>query len=207
MSEKQLVNAGREGAILYLSRLLSFSLKGDPRPVAEAIVSRYGSIDLAASAPVSELVTLSGMTESAAILLHITMALTSRRITDAFPIGRAVTVSELEHFLIGLFLGLSVETVYIISFDKKGRVIACDFMGEGTVSSSDVYPRRLLECAVKRGASSVIIAHNHPRSAPFASDDDVVATNRLFSVFKSAGIRLTDHYVVAERELTTVPMG
>ena len=72
------------------------------------------------------------------------------------------------------------------------------------MNSSDVYPRRLLELAVRSGAKSVIIGHNHPSSAPKPSHEDVVSTEGLASFFSSAGIRLLSHVVVSGREHSVI---
>ena len=88
----------------------------------------------------------------------------------------------------------------MLSFDSRGRVKGCDLLGEGTVNASEVYPRKIAECAVRRGASSVILAHNHPSGVANASDDDISATLALFATLRSMGIRLYRHVVVAGRD-------
>ena len=76
-----------------------------------------------------------------------------------------------------------------------------DLVGEGTVSTSDVYPRRLIETAIRAKAKSVILSHNHPMGAVTPSKEDVYSMRRFADLFNSAGIRLAAHYIVADGEI------
>ena len=136
----------------YLSQVLAFAIPKDVcRDTARRLLERFGSLDLVCSATVSELESVEGVTRNAALLLRLCAALSSRRVTDAFELGKAHTAEEISRYFVALFMGLSVETVYMMLLDGRGRVTGVEYMGEGTVSISDVYPRRLVERAVTRG--------------------------------------------------------
>ena len=195
-----------QGAVDYLEGLLSFVIRNDAHAVAECLVNKYGTIDLIVSARDEDLLSIPGMTRSALLLLKVTSALTSRRITESVEFGRAWTEAEIIDYLIGLYHGVSVETVYMLIIDRADRVVACEYMGEGTVSASDVYPRRLLETAVKNRASAVILAHNHPRGLGKPSKDDLQSTQKLDRLFKNTGIELRRHYIVSERDVGHVEL-
>lgn len=192
------------GTIDYLARLLAFSIRGNTEQIAERLVERFGSIDLMVSAREEELSLIEGMTPGAIALLKIASAVTSRRITDEFVFGRVCTEAEITDYLVGLYLGVTVETVYMLIFDEMGRVTSLEYMGEGTVGASDVYPRKLLEAAIKQRASAVILAHNHPRGHGKPSKEDVCATERLVRLFKNAGIDFLAHYIISERDVGKV---
>ena len=200
-------NLARIGAVRYLERLLSFVLRDSAGAVAEGLVSRFGSIDLVASATPEELCEVEGVNDKVALFLKVSGALTSRRLTEGFEFGRPHTDDEIEDFLVGVYYGSSVETVYMLLIDKEGRVTALEHMGEGTVGASDVYPRRLLEAAIRGDARAVILAHNHPHGHGIASKDDAAATKRLAALFFSAGIELRSHYVISGREIGRVTLG
>ncbi len=192
--------------VSYLAELLSFSLRGDTTGIARELVDRYGTLDRMVATPVPELSALPGMTENAAMLLHLGGAVSSRRVTDAFAVGRVPTDEDIYDYLIALYIGAPTEVVHLILFDEKGAVISCEYAGEGTVNGSDIYPRRLLERAVKSKAASAILAHNHPRGGCTCSDEDVAATKILAGVFRAAGVTLRAHYVVAGRSIASVPL-
>ena len=54
-----------------------------------------------------------------------------------------------EHF-VGIFL------------DAKNKVIACEDLFQGSLTSSQVYPREVIARALHHGAAALIFAHNHP---------------------------------------------
>lgn len=141
----------------------------------------------------------------AAVYIKLCSAVVSRRGCDAFKLGRRHTEDEICEYLKYLFFGLSDETVYLLSIDKDGRVIAADKMGDGTVNASNILPRKVVDLARKRKAASVIVAHNHPGGYAKPSDDDISATSLLNSLLVSSGLALVAHYVVAGNECERVP--
>ena len=194
-----------EYMVEYLTRVLEFQLKkASAAEAAKALSVKYGNIDRILSAEYSELERVGGMNKSAALLIKLLGYCASRAMIDGFDKSIAHTDDEIYEYFKAHFIGLERETVYLMSLDGRGRVISCDFAGEGTVNGSDVYPRRLLELAVRSGATSVIIGHNHPSSTPKPSHEDAVSTEGLASFFSSAGIRLLKHIVVSGREHSVI---
>lgn len=181
----------------YLSGVLSYSTVRNAPEVARRLLGLYGSLDAVLARDYDELADLAGT--SAATLLKLMAYVSSRRVYDEFKFGRCYSDTEIIDLLLAVMTGLSRETVYMVSLDKRGAVIACDMIGEGTVNASDVYPRRLVERAVKRGAASVFLAHNHPSGTAEPSSDDMHATARVFGTFRASGIKLRAHAVVASR--------
>lgn len=67
---------------------------------------------------------------------------------------------------------------------------------KGTADSAPVYAREVFRDAIRWGAISIIVAHNHPSGDPTPSDDDIAITKELISAGKLLGIPLTDHIVI-----------
>ncbi len=190
----------------YLSGMLARSMKADKASVtAHELLMRYGSLDAIFSESHYKLEQMLG--ESAATLIKLLAYTSSRRRTDLFRFGKKHSLEEIKELLIATFIGLSVETVYMVSIDEEGRTVACDFVGEGTVNASDMYPRKIAEYALRRGASSVIIAHNHPTGVAEASQDDIATTARLFSLLRSSSITLEAHIIVAAHRCRVLTIG
>ena len=142
--------------------------------------------------------------DSTASFITLCAALASRRDTDNFKTKKKHTEQEIEKFLLATFRGVFVESIYQISFDSEGRALACDFIGEGTANYSDVVPLKLLERAKRRGAASVMIAHNHPLGDASASVADVTSTLVIKEMFSQAGIRLSAHYVISGERIIKI---
>lgn len=173
---------------------------------AEKLINKYGSFLAVAEAEADDIAEVLGGDASLALYIKLSAALISRRGCDLFKFGKKHSEQEIEEYLKYLFFGLSVETVYLLSFDSFGKVLFCDRAGEGTVNISSVLPRKILEIAKKRRAAGVIIAHNHPGGYAKASDDDITATAMLRELLYSSGIELSAHYVVSGAECSKVPV-
>ena len=89
------------------------------------------------------------------------------------------------------------EVLYLISLDESDDIISIDLIGEGTVNSAEVAPRRLLDIAVRNRAKTVIIAHNHPAGRATPSSEDMAFTDAAEKLLSEIGIRLRAHYIVA----------
>ena len=187
--------------IAYLAKYLSPTVAEDKaHAIAEALVKKYGTLATIASSGADELMRIPGITESVALSIKLLTYVNSRALTDKFKTVRKYSEAEIEELVLGLFMGLSVETVYCLLFDKENRLIGIEYLGEGTVNSSEVYPRRVLECACKSGACGVIIAHNHPKGTPRPSNADLSGTEFLKNILSSAAVRLICHYLASDRE-------
>lgn len=183
----------------YLATYLSFYMPSERAwQVASALANRYGTLYVMAAASESDLLDVPGMNPHSIAALRLLAAIHSRRTVDRFKKGRAYTERQIRELLRALFLGRRYETLICLSFDKEGKFIATDTVGDGTINLLDIAPRRVLDAAVERRAKSVIIAHNHPKGAADISRDDRAATDRVRSVLEAAGISLVDHYLVTD---------
>lgn len=97
-----------------------------------------------------------------------------------------IGVLEKEHF-VGLFL------------DKNKRLLDHEIVSSGTLDRTAVYPREIAELALKRKASFVIIAHNHPSGSLIPSEEDVKITARIANALETLDIKLLDHIIVTDK--------
>lgn len=179
----------------YFLLLSEIALGQRARASAEALFSKYLSIEGSISVDTEILVSLVG--ERAAMFYKLLAYVSGRRVTDGFEFGKAHTLRDYESYFKALFLGSSNETVYAMLIDENGRAISCPLISEGTVNSSDVPPRRIIEAATRASAASVILVHSHPHGTTQPSREDVAFTSRIMGVLGGAGIRLAGHYIVA----------
>ena len=88
------------------------------------------------------------------------------------------------------------ECMMVLLLDIKHRVIGAPRVATlGLLDSSPVHPREVFREAVRDGAASVILAHNHPSGDPTPSKEDCDITRRLVEAGKLLGIRVTDHLI------------
>lgn len=90
------------------------------------------------------------------------------------------------------------ECFVVLSLDAKHIPIGRPVMiAMGTVNAVEVHPRDVFRQAVKKNASAVIVAHNHPSGNLEPSSNDMDLTQRLTKAGEILGIPLLDHIVVS----------
>jgi DNA repair protein RadC len=91
--------------------------------------------------------------------------------------------SEKEHF-------------WIIILNTRNRIKFVELVSLGTLHATLVHPREVFRRAIRAGASSLILAHNHPSGDCSPSDDDTTLTRRLTEAGRIIGIEVIDHIII-----------
>jgi len=94
--------------------------------------------------------------------------------------------------------GADREHFVVAMLDRKGNILGLNTVSVGTISSSIVHPREVFKPAIVIGASSMILAHNHPGGDTFPSKEDIDVTNRLIEGGKLLGIEILDHVIIGD---------
>lgn len=186
----------------YFFDLLSYVVGKKAMEHGIMLLKRYQSIENIFTASVGELCDLVG--ERCTFYMKLLAYITARRITESFTTGRSYSSAEIADYFKAVFLGDAVEKIYLMCFDDKDRMSGCHLLAEGTVSSSEVLPRKAVEKALASSARSVVIAHNHPFGSIRPSIDDVNMTKLFYGIFHNCDITLKEHYIVAGQLCGTV---
>ena len=189
-----------------LELLLYYAIpRRDTNPIAHALMERYGSLPAVLAAPMEDLKRTEGIGESAAVLLHLVPQVCRR--ARLAQVGEDQVLNSSERagaYLLECFDGESREVIYQLCLDRKGKLLACKRLGEGSVASADLDVRRLVENAILTGASAVILAHNHPSGVALPSDGDYTATMGVRAALNAIGIELADHIIVADGDFVSM---
>lgn len=182
---------------LFFDRLAEVigSTTSDTDKTVERLVGAYPSYSALAAAELDDIAAVTD--ERCAHLVRLCYAIAERRVTDSFRFGVSHSEEQIVEYFKARLYGRAREVSYVMLLDKEGRVIGCEFLGEGTVNLLAVTPRRVLEIAVKKKAASVIIAHNHPGGVATPSCEDIDATHAIATLFEASGRRVLAHYVFA----------
>ena len=106
------------------------------------------------------------------------------------------SLSSLQDYLRLRIGSLAYECFAVVFLDSQQRLIACDEMFRGSLSSASVYPREVVIRALHYHAAAVVLAHNHPSGNVVASSADVALTQALRSALALVDVRLIDHMIV-----------
>ena len=179
----------------YFSDLLFYGIGKNHADVASILLPKYRTIENVLTASAREIENL--VDEKCAFFLKLLAYVTSRRQTEEFTFGKAHTAVEIADYLKALFIGEPSENTYLLTYNADGNVTGCHHLGEGTVSASEILPRKAVEIAISERAESVSLAHNHPFGTPKASIDDINVTRHFESIFAGCNISFKEHFIIA----------
>jgi DNA repair protein RadC len=172
--------------------------KRDTNPVAHAMLREYGSLSGLFEADPRDIERRCGLSIATAILLTLAGPLTRRylkqRWGDRPILGTSARAGE---FAVSLFAGRPYEVFYVICLDAQNRVNHAALVHEGTLNEAPVYPRLIVEAALRHKANSIILSHNHPGGSLLASGPDLDVTRRIRSALTPISIPVVDHIIVA----------
>ncbi len=192
--------------VQVLELLLFYCIpRQDTNPIAHRLLDRFGSLAEVLEAPVIELKKVEGMGENAATFLSL--VLEAGRYYRTNPSNKTRFINSVEDYgvlLADCLQGRRNETVYLLCMDAKCKLLSCEEVGEGSVNSASVPIRRVVEMALAKNATSVVIAHNHPSGFAVPSDEDIRTTYRLAMALQAVEIQLADHVVVADRDFVSM---
>lgn len=94
--------------------------------------------------------------------------------------------------------GVDREHFVIAMLDRKGNILGLNTVSIGSISSSVVHPREVFKPAIVMGASSIILAHNHPSGDTTPSREDLEVTQKLVEGGKILSIEVLDHVIIGD---------
>ena len=99
---------------------------------------------------------------------------------------------------IPLMRNIKKEIFKIVLLDSKNKILKDIIISQGSLTSSLVHPREVLNPAIKESAASIILIHNHPSGDPAPSQDDIEITKRLKQAGDIVGVEVLDHIIIGE---------
>ena len=96
------------------------------------------------------------------------------------------------------------EVFIAVFLDSQHRFIADEELFFGTIDGTSVHPREVVKAALRHNCAAVCVAHNHPSGVAEPSQADVRITERLRAVLALVDVRMLDHFVVGDEEVTSM---
>ncbi|MEQ1821704.1 MAG: DNA repair protein RadC [Fimbriimonadaceae bacterium] len=91
------------------------------------------------------------------------------------------------------------EHVCLVLLDSANQVMRTATIHIGTLDRSLVGMREVFREAIREGASSLILVHNHPSGDPTPSTADIEITSQITKVGELLEIPLRDHVILGDR--------
>lgn len=177
----------------------------DTKPMARDLVKRYKSLGAILNAPADEITRTAGLGERSASLFLLMREVMAYCLREKYEQKSVVSHrNDAEEYLRFHFGGRRDEYVAALFLGNRNQVLETGIISEGTVNQCAVYPRMVIEKALRYGAASVIIAHNHPGGGLKPSESDWQLTERLFTICKLMEIPLLDHLIISQQEVVSL---
>ncbi|EDX86039.1 DNA repair protein RadC [Synechococcus sp. PCC 7335] len=96
------------------------------------------------------------------------------------------------------------ERFAVLLLDVKHRIIGSKVISVGTATETIAHPRDIFREVIKRGATRIIVAHNHPSGNLEPSSEDIVLTRQLLDGAKLLGIPLLDHLILGNGDWSSI---
>jgi DNA repair protein RadC len=170
---------------------------GDVKPIAKALLDRFGSLGAVLGATVEELRSVASIGSEAALDLKALQEVALR--VHQEPVKKRAVISSWTALLTYVRAAMaheSREQFRVLFLDKKNQLILDEVMNQGTVDHAPVYPREVARRALEAAASAVILVHNHPSGDPAPSAADIDMTRQIIEALKVLRIAVHDHLVV-----------
>lgn len=192
--------AGLEGFSDHeaLELLLCYAIpRRDVKPMAKALLTRFGGLNGVLGAPGEELRQVPGIGPSASVLIGLLKPLFQRYQRGLMaPGNEPLTGERLAAYCAALMLAEPYERLVVLALDSKGRLLLKTLISSGDEGETAVYPRLIVAALLRAGASQAVLCHNHPEGDPTPSQADRDMTRALQQLLRPLHITLHDHVVV-----------
>lgn len=189
-----------------LELLLGYALiRQDTKPLAKKLLKQFGSIRGVFDALPAELEIIPQFGEGLSTYWKLLREIFTRYVE--MPVRKKIqlctpeNVAEIAKMRLA---GCPHEELWIATVDTQNRLISWERLTKGTIDSSPLYPREIIEIVLKRKASGFILIHNHPGGLAKASNVDLEITRHLEQIAQSMSLRLIDHIIVTEKNCYSI---
>lgn len=171
----------------------------DVKPLARALLDRFGDFNGVISAPPDQLLQVSGVGEAVLCEVKIVEA-AAHRLARARVMQRPVISSwdAVLDYCHTTMAHRDIEQFRVFFLDRKNVLIADEEQARGTVDHVPVYPREVVKRALQLNASAIILIHNHPSGDPTPSQDDITMTGKVQNACEALGLTLHDHIIIGK---------
>ena len=178
--------------------LLSYSIaQKDTNPLGHVLIDHFGDLRGVLNATPEELLTIPGIGETSACLIKLISGMTRRYYEELADKDDVLDTTEKQiRFLIPRFIARTQECLFAAFLGDDCRLLRCELQYEGSSNAVEIYSERIVNTALRYGATQVIIAHNHSNEA-VPSKTDVATTANVSEALRMHGILLLDHIIIS----------
>ncbi len=204
---ERFAKSGLEGFADYevVELLLTLAIpRADVKQPAKALIARFGNLRGILDAPIDELRAFAGIGPVTPVALKIIKAAATLYLQQTGEgqdsLADPTRLADFWRMRIGV---LQNEVFQVAYLDSGYRLLrgGVETLEEGTIDRAAVYPRRVVEAALRRSAAALVLAHNHPNASVIPSEQDKILTRAIVLAAETVGIKIIDHLIVSAAEM------
>ncbi len=173
--------------------------------MAARVLGHYGSLGALRRADAPTLRADHGLTRRQADHLVDALDLATRLLVEPREeLPRVTSPRDAARLVLAEMGALESEQMRVLLLDTKNRLIVAVTLYAGTVNACHVRIAEVFREAVRRNATSLILAHNHPSGAVDPSPEDVALTREVVQAGKLLDVDVLDHLIVSAGAYTSL---
>lgn len=171
----------------------------DVKPLAKALLQRFGHLSALLSADQKTLLEINGVGPAVAHVIKLAYALNVRS-SHQQVLGKVVLQGwqQVIDYCMLTMAYQSREQLRILFLDAQNQLIADEIIYQGSVNHLSIYPRDIMRRALEVEACAIILVHNHPSGDPTPSRADIDTTIKIQKIADELGIQLHDHLIIGQ---------
>jgi len=174
----------------------------DVKVPAKLAIERFKSLRGVLDAPLEELREIPGLGEVAPVALRIIKEAANRYLQQKSQEAFSLTNQQVLFDYCRSALGSNSDEVFKVFYLDSGyRILGDETLEEGTIDRAAVYPRRVMDAALRNRAAALLFAHNHPNGNVKPSEQDKTITRALVLAAETLQIKVLDHVIVSKDDV------
>ncbi len=176
----------------------------DTKPIAKALIARFGTFGDVLAAPAARLKEVDGIGDKVILELKLIQAAALRMARNTVLSKPALSSwTALIEYCTAAMAYDDREQFRLLFLDRKNVLIADEVQQRGTVDHTPVYPREVVKRALELSASAIILVHNHPSGDPTPSQADIDMTRQIVDAASKLTINVHDHIIIGRKGHTS----
>lgn len=200
---ERFLKSGLEGFADYevVELLLTLTIpRSNVKDSAKRLIARFGNLRGILDTPVEELQAVNGIGSVAPVALKIIRAAATLYLQQSAEGTNLATDHESLATFWRMRIGANPNEAFEVAYlDSGGHLLrdGVERLEEGTIDRAVVYPRRVGESALRRGAAAIVLAHNHPNGNMTPSEQDKLLTRALVMSAETVQLKIIDHLILS----------
>ncbi|HEC15858.1 MAG TPA: JAB domain-containing protein [Sedimenticola sp.] len=173
--------------------------------LARELLDEHGGLRNLLAADRARFCASHGLGQAKYVQLQAVLEMGRRHLRETLERGDALTSPRHTRDYLSVRLrGYPHEVFACLFLDNRHRVIEYEELFHGTIDGASVHPREVVRRAMSHNAAALILAHNHPSGVAEPSQSDTQITRRLKDALALVDVRVIDHIIVGDGEMTSL---